>query len=57
MTFLNIAEELKYQQIKFEVTQKLQSLISKKGYINFEPSFFEDYESFVLKNKRVKKKR
>lgn len=57
MTFLNIAEELKYQQIKFEVTQKLQSLISKKGYINFEPSFFEDYESFVLKNKRVKKEK
>ena len=57
MTFLNIAEELKYQQIKFEVTQKLQSLISKKGYINFEPTFFEDYESFVLKNKRVKKEK
>lgn len=57
MTFLNIAEELKYQQIKFEVTQKLQFLISKKGYLNFEPNFFEDYESFVLKNKRVKKEK
>ncbi len=57
MTFLNIAEELRYQQIKFEVTQKLQSLILKKGYINFEPTFFEDYESFVLKNKRVKKEK
>ena len=57
MTFLNIAEEFKYQQIKFEVTQKLKSLISKKGYINLETFFFEDYELFVLKNKRVKKEK
>lgn len=57
MTFLNITDELKYQQVKFEVTQKLQELIIKKGYQLFEPSFFEDYESFVLKNRRVKKER
>ncbi|AUD65930.1 hypothetical protein BK011_09620 [Tenericutes bacterium MZ-XQ] len=57
MTFLNISDELKYQKVKFEVTQKLQSLIIKEGYQLFEPSFFEDYESFILKNRRVKKER
>lgn len=57
MTFLNITDELKYQKVKFEVTQKLQSLIIKEGYQLFEPSFFEDYESFILKNRRVKKER
>lgn len=57
MTFLNIIDELKYQKTKFQVNQKLQELISNEGYILFEPSFFEDYEAFVLKNKRVKKDR
>ncbi|PKK94239.1 MAG: hypothetical protein CVV61_00650 [Tenericutes bacterium HGW-Tenericutes-6] len=57
MTFLNMMDELKYQQTKFQVNQKLQTLISNEGYILFEPSFFEDYEAFVLKNKRVKKER
>lgn len=57
MTFLNIMDELKYQKTKFQVNQKLQELISNEGYILFEPSFFEDYEAFVLKNKRVKKER
>lgn len=57
MTFLNIMDELKYQKTKFQVNQKLQDLMSKEGYIMFEPSFFEDYEAFVLKNKRVKKER
>lgn len=55
MTFLNMTDELNYQQIKYQVNQKLQSLIVNQGYVSFEPTFFEDYETFVLKNKRVKK--
>lgn len=57
MTFLNITDELNYQKVKFEVDQKLQNLIINKGYQLFEPSYFEDYESFVLKNRRVKKEK
>jgi ATP phosphoribosyltransferase regulatory subunit len=57
MTFLNITDELNYQRVKFGVIQKLQELIIGEGYILFEPDFFEDYEAFVLKNKRVKKEK
>lgn len=55
MTFLNISDELNYQNIKYQVNKKLESMIVDEGYTLFEPTFFEDYELFVLKNKRVKK--
>ena len=55
MTFLNMMDELKYQNVKYEVNKKLEKMIFEEGYTLFEPDFFEDYESFVLKNQRVKK--
>lgn len=57
MTFLNITDELNYQQLKSQVSQRLHALIANEGYIFVEPNFFEDYETFVLKNQRVKKER
>ncbi|HAX03728.1 MAG: hypothetical protein A2Y45_08585 [Tenericutes bacterium GWC2_34_14] len=55
MTFLNMMDELNYQRTKYDLNQKLSQLINQEGYISFEPDFFEDYENFMLKNRRVKK--
>lgn len=55
MEFLLMTEELRYYKLKYEMTKKLEELVIKKGYMQIEPQFFEEYDSFIRMNKRIKK--
>jgi ATP phosphoribosyltransferase regulatory subunit len=55
MEFLLMTEELRYYKLKYEMTKKLEDLVIKKGYMQIEPQFFEEYDSFIQMNKRIKK--
>lgn len=55
MEFLLMTEELRYYKLKYEMTKKLEELVIKKGYMQIEPQFFEEYDSFIQMNKRIKK--
>ena len=55
MEFLLMTEELRYYKLKYEMTKRLEDLVIKKGYMQIEPQFFEEYDSFIQMNKRIKK--
>jgi len=55
MEFLLMTEELRYYKLKYEMTKRLEDLVVKKGYMQIEPQFFEEYDSFIQMNKRIKK--
>ncbi|MDO9629829.1 MAG: ATP phosphoribosyltransferase regulatory subunit [Acholeplasmataceae bacterium] len=55
MEFLLMTEELRYYKLKYEMNRKLEELVIKKGYMQIEPQFFEEYDSFIQMNKRIKK--
>ncbi|MBU1143639.1 MAG: ATP phosphoribosyltransferase regulatory subunit [Firmicutes bacterium] len=55
MEFLLMTEELRYYKLKYEMTKKLEELVIKKGYMQIEPQIFEEYDSFIQMNKRIKK--
>jgi len=50
-----MTEELRYYKLKYEMTKKLEELVIKKGYMQIEPQIFEEYDSFIQMNKRIKK--
>jgi ATP phosphoribosyltransferase regulatory subunit len=55
MEFLLMNEELAYYELKYQMNKKLEQLAISKGYQLIEPSFFEDYDDFIQRNKRIKK--
>jgi ATP phosphoribosyltransferase regulatory subunit len=54
MQYSPLSEELRYFQIKYELTKELQEVAIQNGYTLFEPEFFESYDRFVKMNPRVK---
>jgi ATP phosphoribosyltransferase regulatory subunit len=55
MQFLTMKEELKFLELRYQIYQKLESIVGAKGFIKVEPDYFEPYERFIKMNKRVKK--
>jgi len=55
MKFLDMTEELRYYKLKYQMNRKLEEIVLTKGYVQIEPQFFEEYDSFIQMNKRIKK--
>ena len=46
MEFIRLKDEINYSSGRFELSNKIQNSIIKRGYINYEPSMIEDYEKY-----------
>lgn len=55
MEFLKIQDEIDYSQKRYKLTREIESMFIKAGYIEIQPSVFEDYDDFTCVNKRIKK--
>ncbi|MEL7649561.1 MAG: ATP phosphoribosyltransferase regulatory subunit [Sedimentibacter sp.] len=56
MNFLNIEDEMKYFQKMFVLRRDIENFLYEKGYMNIEPSIFEDYDDFIGVNSRIDKR-
>lgn len=55
MEFLRIQDELDYSYKRYKLTREIEDIFMEAGYVNLEPSIFEDYDNFTSINKRIKK--
>ncbi|CAH2212998.1 ATP phosphoribosyltransferase regulatory subunit [Tepidibacter aestuarii] len=55
MEFLKIKDEIDYSNNRYKITREIEDMFINYGCINIEPSVFEDYDSFISVNKRIKK--
>ncbi|MEJ8554807.1 ATP phosphoribosyltransferase regulatory subunit [Tepidibacter sp. Z1-5] len=55
MEFLKIKDEIDYSNKRYKITREIEDMFINDGCINIEPSVFEDYDSFISVNKRIKK--
>ncbi|HNZ82693.1 MAG TPA: ATP phosphoribosyltransferase regulatory subunit [Sedimentibacter sp.] len=56
MNFLKIEDEMKYFQRIFMLRKEIENFLFKEGYMNIEPSIFEEYDEFTSVNSRIDKK-
>lgn len=57
MEFIKIKDELDYSYKKYKLTRAIEDIFIESKYIKLEPSIFEDYDTFTLINKRIKKEK
>ncbi|WP_099189017.1 ATP phosphoribosyltransferase regulatory subunit [Tepidibacter mesophilus] len=55
MEFLKVKDEIDYSNKRYKITREIEDMFMNDGCINIEPSIFEDYDSFIFVNKRIKK--
>ncbi|MDD4089526.1 MAG: ATP phosphoribosyltransferase regulatory subunit [Tissierellia bacterium] len=53
MNFLKIEDEMKYFQRMFVLRKEIENFLYKEGYMNIEPSIFEEYDEFTSINSRI----
>ena len=56
MNFLKIEDEMKYFQRMFILRKEIENFLYKEGYMNIEPSIFEEYDEFTSVNSRIDRK-
>jgi ATP phosphoribosyltransferase regulatory subunit len=56
MNFLKIEDEMKYFQKMFILRKEIENFLFEEGYMNIEPSIFEEYDEFTSVNSRIDKK-
>jgi len=56
VNFLKIEDEMKYFQRIFMLRKEIENFLFKEGYMNIEPSIFEEYDEFTSVNSRIDKK-
>ncbi len=47
MNFLKIEDEMKYFQKMFILRKEIENFLFEEGYMNIEPSIFEEYDEFT----------
>lgn len=55
MNFLKIEDEMNFHQKMFVLKREIESFLFEEGYMNIEPSIFEDYDEFTGVNFRIDK--
>jgi len=55
MEFLKIQDEISYSAKRYKLKREIEDIFIREGYIQIEPSIFEDYDNFTSVNKRIKK--
>ncbi|OEF99566.1 ATP phosphoribosyltransferase regulatory subunit [Vulcanibacillus modesticaldus] len=54
MEFIKIEDEINYSKKRFQLSREIEDLFIEKSFSPINPTLFEDYESFISVNKRVK---
>ncbi|SHI96856.1 ATP phosphoribosyltransferase regulatory subunit [Lutispora thermophila] len=55
MQFLRIEDEIGYLKKRYEIKKKIEDMFLNEGYVQIEPSIFEDFDIFEHVNKWLKK--
>lgn len=55
MQYLRIEDEIGYFKKRYEIRKKIEDMFLNEGYVQIEPSIFEDIDIFEHVNKRLKK--
>lgn len=53
MKFLRIQDKLDYESQKYNISKEVEKIFLKSGFGYIEPSIFESYDEFILKNERL----
>lgn len=56
MNFLNIEDEMKYFKKMYVLRKEIEDYLFNEGYMNIEPSIFEEYDEFTEVNSRIDRK-
>ncbi len=56
MEFIKIKDELDYCTRRYYLKKEIEDIFVKEGYIQIEPSIFEEYDSFIMVNSGIMKK-
>jgi ATP phosphoribosyltransferase regulatory subunit len=56
MNFLKIEDEMNYFQRMFVLRKEIENFLFEEGYMNIEPSIFEEYDEFTSVNSRIERK-
>lgn len=55
MEFLKIKDEMDYARKRYELKRNIEDMFTSEGYLQVEPSVFEDYNNFTSINKKIEK--
>jgi len=55
MQYLKIEDEIGYFKKRYEIRKRIEDMFLSEGYVQIEPSIFEDYDMFEHVDKRLKK--
>lgn len=55
MQYLRIEDEIGYSKKRCEIRRRIEDMFLNEGFIQIEPSAFEDFSKYTLLNKRIKR--
>lgn len=55
MQYLRIEDEIGYSKKRSEIRRRIEDMFLNEGFIQIEPSAFEDFSKYTLLNKKIKK--
>lgn len=53
MEFLKIKDEMNYARKRYEIKRDMEDMFTSEGYLQVEPSIFEDYNNFTSVNEKM----
>lgn len=55
MQYLKLEDEIGYSKKRYEIRRKIEDMFINEGFVQVEPSIFEDFDKFTYLNKKIKK--